>query len=68
MTQVLVDLDPDELSQAKEILGTTKNTEVVRIALREVIAAKARRDVVAMFADGAFADLGDPEIRSAAWS
>ncbi len=68
MTQVLVDIDPDELSQAKAILGTTKNTEVVRIAVREVIAAKARRDVVEMFAGGAFADLGDPEVRSAAWS
>lgn len=68
MTQVLVDLDPEDLANAKRILGTTKNTEAVRLAIREVIAARARREVVDMFAEGAFADLGDPEVRRAAWS
>lgn len=68
MTQIRVDLDPDELAQAKNILGATGNAEVVRIALREVIAARARREVVARFAGGAFTDLGDPKTRSAAWS
>jgi Arc/MetJ family transcription regulator len=68
MTQVLVDIDQAELTQAKDILGTTKNTEAVRLAIREVIAAKARRDVIAMFSAGVFADLAAPEIRGAAWS
>ncbi len=68
MTQVLVDIDQEELAQAKDILGTSKNTEAVRLAIREVIAAKARRDVIEMFAGGAFADLGDDEVRAAAWS
>ncbi|GAA1379676.1 type II toxin-antitoxin system VapB family antitoxin [Catellatospora chokoriensis] len=68
MTQVLVDIDQEELTQAKDILGTTKNTEAVRLAIREVIAAKARRDVIEMFAGGAFADLGDDAVHAAAWS
>lgn len=68
MTKVLVDLDPDDLDRAKQILGTTKNTEAVRLAIRELIAAKARQDLVEMFQRGAFADLGDPEVRRAAWS
>jgi Arc/MetJ family transcription regulator len=68
MTQVLVDINPEDLARVKEILGTTKNTEAVRLALREVIAAKARRELIDMFADGAFEDLGDPEVREAAWS
>ncbi|MBV1852473.1 type II toxin-antitoxin system VapB family antitoxin [Catellatospora tritici] len=68
MTQVLVDIDQEELAKAKDILGTTKNTEVVRLAIREVIAAKARRELIEMFAEGAFADLGDDEVRRAAWS
>jgi Arc/MetJ family transcription regulator len=68
VTQVLVDIDPEELANAKQILGTTKNTEAVRLAIREVIAARARREIVEMLAAGAFADLGDPEVRRAAWS
>ena len=68
MTKVRVDLDPDDLDRAKQILGTTKNTEAGRLAIRELIAAKARQDLVEMFQRGAFADLGDPEVRRAAWS
>lgn len=68
MTQVLVDIDTEELAQAKDILGTSKNTEAVRLAIREVISAKARRDLIEMFAGGAFADLGDEDVRDAAWS
>lgn len=68
MTQVLVDIDQEELAEAKGILGTTKNTEAVRLAIREVIAAKARRDIIEMFSGGAFADLADPEVRGAAWA
>lgn len=68
MTKVLVDVDPDDLDRAKQILGTTKNTEAVRLAIRELIAARARQELVEMFQRGAFADLGDPEVRRAAWS
>ena len=68
MPKILVDVDEDDLNKAKHILGTSKNTEAVRLALREVVAAKARRELVDMFSDGAFADLGDPQVRKAAWS
>lgn len=68
MTKVLVELDADDLDRAKRILGTTKNTEAIRLAIREVVAARARRELVEMFEGGAFADLGDPEVRRAAWS
>ena len=68
MTQVLVDIAPEDLVRAKEILGTTKNTEAVRLAIREVIAARARREIIEMISGGAFEDLGDPAVMSAAWS
>lgn len=68
MPKILVDVDALELAEAKRILGTTKNTEAVRLALREIVAVRARRELVEMFANGAFSDLGDPEIRQAAWS
>jgi Arc/MetJ family transcription regulator len=68
MTKVLVELDPDDLARAKQILGTTKNTEAIRLALRELIAMRARQELVEMFQRGVFADLEDPEVRRAAWS
>jgi Arc/MetJ family transcription regulator len=68
MTQVLVDIDHEDLAKAKDILRTTKNTEAVRLAIREVIATRTRRDVLDMFSTGAFADLADPAVRSAAWT
>lgn len=68
MPKTLVDVDPDDLAGAKRVLGTTKNTEAVRLALREVVAVRARRELVEMFANGMFSDLGDPEVRRAAWS
>ncbi len=68
MAKVLVELDSDDLDRAKRILGTTKNTEAIRLAIRELLAARARQELVEMFQRGAFADLGDPEVRRAAWS
>jgi Arc/MetJ family transcription regulator len=68
MPKILVDVDDGDLANAKRILGTTKNTEAVRLALREVIAVRARRELVDMFAGGAFADLGDPDVMRSAWS
>jgi Arc/MetJ family transcription regulator len=66
--KILVDVDALELAEAKRILGTSKNTEAVRLALREIVAIRARRELVEMFAEGVFSDLGDPEVRRAAWS
>lgn len=68
MPKILVDVDAGDLANAKQVLGTTKNTEAVRLALREVAAVQARRELVEMFSEGVFADLGDPEVRRAAWS
>jgi Arc/MetJ family transcription regulator len=68
VAKILVEVDDDDLANAKRILGTSKSTEAVRLALREVVAAKARRELVEMFAAGAFADLADPEVQRAAWS
>jgi hypothetical protein len=33
-----------------------------------VIAARARREIIEMISGGAFEDLGDPAVMSAAWS
>lgn len=68
MPKILVGVDALELAEAKRILGTTKNTEAVRLALREIVAVRARRELVEMFTEGAFSDFGDPEVRRAAWS
>lgn len=68
MPKILVDVDAGDLANAKRVLGTTKNTEAVRLALREVSAVRARRELIEMFSEGVFSDLGDPEVRRAAWS
>lgn len=63
-----MDVDPEDLADAKRILGTTKNTEAVRLALREVVAVRARRELVEMFTSGGFADLSDADVMRSAWS
>lgn len=67
MIRILVDIDHDELNQAMNVLGTTDSPEAVRLAIREVIAAEARRSTVEMLSGGAFADLDDPDVRGKAW-
>jgi Arc/MetJ family transcription regulator len=68
MSRILVEVDTADLDRAKRILGTNRNVEAVQLALREVIAGRARRELIEMFRRGAFADLADPEVRKVAWS
>ncbi|OIJ32974.1 MULTISPECIES: type II toxin-antitoxin system VapB family antitoxin [unclassified Microbacterium] len=40
MTVTSIDIDPDELKQAKRLAGTTSNRETVDLALRTLIAVR----------------------------
>lgn len=40
MTVTSIDIDPDGLSQAKKLAGTTSNRETVDLALRTLIAVR----------------------------
>lgn len=40
MTVTSIDIDPDELRQAKELAGTSSNRETVDLALRTLIAVR----------------------------
>ena len=40
MAVTSIDIDPDELRQAKELAGTTSNRETVDLALRTLIAVR----------------------------
>jgi uncharacterized protein (DUF1778 family) len=61
-THTTLDLDRDLLDQAAAVLGTTRTTETVHAALREVVARRQRR----WLADRDFSELEQllPAIRS----
>ncbi len=65
MTKTLIDVDPDLLRQAKDVLATDTKKATVNAALAEVVALHARRALLADAADGAFASADD--LRIAAW-
>lgn len=64
MTKTSVEVDHDILQQAAEILGTTTLRSTIDAALREIVHARRRLELVALFAqDGRF----DFEAADAAW-
>jgi Arc/MetJ family transcription regulator len=56
MTRTLVDVDPDLLAAAGEVLGTRTKKDTVTAALRAAIAAAAQRRELEMLHSGAWAD------------
>ncbi len=50
MAKTLVDIDPDLLAQAGAILGEKTKTGTVTAALRQVVAEKAKDDLIDYFA------------------
>ncbi|MDA8072728.1 MAG: type II toxin-antitoxin system VapB family antitoxin [Actinomycetota bacterium] len=48
MTKTSVDVDPDILQQAAEILGTTTLRATIDAALREIVHARRRLELVAL--------------------
>lgn len=46
MTVTSIDIDPDELKQAKALAGTTSNRETVDLALRTLIAVRRQPSAV----------------------
>jgi Arc/MetJ family transcription regulator len=67
MTKRLVEIDDDDLAQAKELLGTTSNRETVARALKEVIAAEAGRQYIELLKTGYLEPMADKEYRRRAW-
>lgn len=56
MTKTSVEVDRDIAAEAAAILGTTTLRETIDASLREVVNAKRRLELVAMFADAARPD------------
>ena len=56
MSRTLVDVDPDLLTAASEVLGTRTKKDTVTAALRAAVAAAAQRRELDMIRIGAWAD------------
>lgn len=67
MTKRLVDIDDEDLDAARAALGVTTIKDAVALALREVVAAVARRQELEALASGSLSALADPEARARAW-
>ncbi len=68
MSRTLVDVDPDLLTAASEVLGTRTKKDTVTAALRAAVAAAAQRRELDMIRTGAWADPDSLEsVRTDAW-
>jgi Arc/MetJ family transcription regulator len=67
MSTTQIDLDPELLARAADVLGTRTKKDTVNEALRRVVNDELRRQHVDDLAAGALPDLSDPEIMAAAW-
>lgn len=68
MSRTLVDVDPDLLTAASEVLGTRTKKDTVTAALRAAVAAAAQRRELDMIRTGAWADPDNPDsVRTDAW-
>jgi Arc/MetJ family transcription regulator len=56
MSRTLVDVDPDLLTAASEVLGTRTKKDTVTAALRAAVAAAAQRRELDKIRTGAWAD------------
>lgn len=65
VAKTLIDVDPELLRQAKDLLATDTKKATVNAALAEVVALNARRALLTDAADGAFGSADDQ--RTAAW-
>lgn len=67
MTKRLVEIDDSDLKRAQELLGAATIKETVELALKEVIAAEARRQHIELLRTGYLAPMADKEFRRRAW-
>ena len=67
MTKRLVEIDDDVLAAARRELETPTIRATVDRALRDAVATAARRRHVLRLQSGGLPDLGDDEVRAAAW-
>lgn len=67
MTKRLVEIDDVDLKEAQRLLGAATIRETVERALKEVIAAEARRQYIELLRDGHLSLMADKEERRRAW-
>jgi Arc/MetJ family transcription regulator len=67
MSTTQVELDPELLAQAADVLGTKTKKDTVNEALRRVVQEATRRRHIDELANGALPDLADPRIMAGAW-
>jgi Arc/MetJ family transcription regulator len=69
MSRTLVDVDPDLLSAASEVLGTRTKKDTVTAALRATVAAAAQQRELDMLQSGEWAQPDDLEsARADVWT
>jgi Arc/MetJ family transcription regulator len=69
MSRTLVDVDPDLLTAAGEVLGTRTKKDTVTAALRAAVAAAAQRRELDMIRTGVWADPDNLDsARTDAWA
>ncbi|MGI8627218.1 MAG: type II toxin-antitoxin system VapB family antitoxin [Geodermatophilaceae bacterium] len=68
MSRTLVDVDPDLLTAASEVLGTRTKKDTVTAALRAAVAAAAQRRELDMMCAGTWAEPDELDsARADAW-
>jgi Arc/MetJ family transcription regulator len=67
MTKRLVEIDDGDLKRAQELLGAATIKETVERALKDVLAAEARRQHIELLRTGYLAPMADKEFRRRAW-
>jgi hypothetical protein len=67
VTKRLVEINDADLKEAQELLGAATIRETVERALKEVIAAEARRQYIELLRDGHLSLMADKEERRRAW-
>ena len=67
MTKRLIDIDDELLELARAELKTEGVSDTVRAALRQAIAAGARRRAVIRMVEGGYRDLAEKSARDEVW-
>ena len=67
MSRTVIDVDDNLLEQAADLLHTHTKRDTVNVALRELVARRARLAELERLANGELPDLGDPQVMAEAW-
>jgi Arc/MetJ family transcription regulator len=67
VAKTLIDVDEERLAEARHLLGTRTKKDTINAALKEVVAAAARRRDLARLAGGQLREFAASDARERAW-